>query len=514
MGDPIEVRIQRAALRQKLMSAEAAARLIRDGDVLATSGFTKAGEPKATLAALARRFAAESPEARITLYSGASLSDEVEGPLAPFISRRGPYMSNSRSRALIHAGKMDYADAHLSHFARGLMYGFYGEIDVAIVEVSRIREDGSVVLTSSVGISAEALVKARRVILEVNTAMPDYTGFHDIVLPPTPPTIGWPIPITGVNDRVGLPYVSFDPAKVVAIVESTTPDYPVEFKPVATIHKQIAGHVIDFISECSDRFGWAHWTPPLQSGAGNIANAVIGELHRAPFTRLNFFTEVFQEGMVRLCLDEPERFAGVSATAFSLADTRPERVAALLRALRGKVALRPMWMSNSPEIISRLFVIAMNTPLEVDIYGHVNSTHVDGARIVNGLGGSGDFFRNAYVSIVHTPSTRRLRDGRTISCVLPAVSHVDHTEHDIMCVVTEHGSAINLAQRTARQRAEAIISRCAHPYFQPILRDYVRISGGGDEPRMLGRDHQERWLQEYDALCAAFPADEAASDAG
>lgn len=507
MDTRLALRIQNEALRRKVTSAEEAARSIGDGDVVAISGFTKAGEPKATLEALARRFAAEAPESRITLYSGASLSDEVEGPLAPFIGRRGPYMSNSRSRQLILAGKMDYTDVHLSHFARGLMYGFYGEIDVAIVEVSRIREDGSVVLTSSVGISAEALVKARKVILEVNTAMPDFTGIHDIVLPAVPPTVGWPIPITGVSDRVGLPYVRFDPSKVIAVVESQVPDHPVEFKPVDKIHKQIAGNVIEFIMECSERFGWYHWVPPLQSGAGNIANAVIGELHRAPFARLNFFTEVFQEGMLRLVLDEPERFAGASSTAFSFADTRPERVADLLERLRGKVVLRPMWMSNAPEIISRLFVIAMNTPLEVDIYGHVNSTHVDGVKIVNGLGGSGDFFRNAYISIVHTPSVRRLRDGRTISCILPAVSHVDHTEHDIKCVITEYGAAENLEVRTAARRAEAIIERCAHPHFRPILRESMKMSAGGDEPRLTQLDRLEGWYREYDAVCRAFPAD-------
>ena len=512
MSERLDMRIQCEALRRKVMSAEEAARLVRDGDVLAVSGFTKAGEPKVTLGAIARRFAAESPEARITLYTGASLSDEAEGPLAPFIARRAPYMSSSRSRQRILAGQMDYADVHLSHFARGLMYGFYGEIDLAIVEVSRIRQDGSVVLTSSVGIAAEALVRARRVILEVNTAMPDFTGFHDVVLPPTPPTIGWPIPITGVTDRVGLPYVRFDPSKVIAVVESQVPDHPVEFKPVEKIHKQIAGNVIEFILDCGERFGWQHWVPPLQSGAGNIANAVIGELHRAPFARLHFFTEVFQEGMLRLVMDEPERFAGASSTAFSLADTRPERVADLLERLRGKVVLRPMWMSNAPEIISRLFVIAMNTPLEVDIYGHVNSTHVDGARIVNGLGGSGDFFRNAYISIVHTPSVRRLRDGRTVSCILPAVSHVDHTEHDIKCVVTEHGAAPNLEVRTARRRAESIIERCAHPYFRPILREYMQMADDGDEPRLIRRDAVERWWQEYDALCLAFPADGASAD--
>ncbi|HEY8377363.1 MAG TPA: acetyl-CoA hydrolase/transferase C-terminal domain-containing protein, partial [Nannocystis sp.] len=486
---------------------EEAVRLVKPGDVLAVSGFTKAGEPKAFMPALARHFAeleagGESP--RITLYSGASLSEEVEGPLSRFIARRGPYMSSPASRKLIHAGKMDYTDVHLSHFARGLMYGFYGEVDVAVVEVTRIRPDGSVVLSASVGVSPEALARARQVILEVNTGLPDFTLMHDIVLPPAPPTIGWPVPVTGVRDRVGLPYVLLDPNKVVAVVESTTPDFPVEFRASDAVCEQIADHVIAFLVECRDRFGWHHWVPPLQSGVGNIANAVIAGLSRAPFPRLHFWTEVFQEGLLEVLADR-DRFAGASASALSLARTAPERVAEIIAQARGDLVLRPMWMSNNPEIISRLHVVAMNTPLEVDIYGHVNSTHVEGSRIVNGLGGSGDFFRNAYLSVAHTPSIRHLRDGRTVSCVLPTVSHVDHTEHDIKCIVTEQGYATNFAVRSPRARAREVIDRCAHPYFRPLLHEYLKLSGEGDEPRISGLQAVEDWWRRYDEACAAFP---------
>lgn len=167
--------------------------------------------------------------------------------------------------------------------------------------------------------------------------------------------------------------------------------------------------------------------------------------------------------------------------------------------------LRPMWLSNCAELITRLFVIAMNTPIEVDIYGHVNSTHVDGSRVVNGLGGSGDFFRHAYLSIVHTPSVRQLRDGRTVSCVMPYVRHIDHTEHDIHCVVTEQGFALNTEIRSARRRAEDIINKCAHPHFRPVLRDYLKFAGGGDEPRPTDMDVIQGWWKEYEAACRSFP---------
>ncbi|MBI2571590.1 MAG: acetyl-CoA hydrolase [Candidatus Schekmanbacteria bacterium] len=496
-------RIENAYIWDRVVPVEEAVKHIGDRSVVAISGFTKSGEPKVTIPALARHFEQSSPNARIALFSGASLSDEVENPLAAFIGKRGPYMSSPASRKLIHAGKMDFTDVHLSTFARNLMYGFYGEIDVAIVEASRIRPDGSVVLSSSVGISAEALVKARKIILEVNTAIPDYTGFHDITIPALHPHVGWPIPITNVSDRVGTPYVQIDPRKVVAVVESRVPDYGVAFKQTSATDERIAENVIDFLMRCQQWLNWGKRIPPIQSGVGNVANAIISELYRSPFQKIRFWTEVFQDGMLGFVEDDL-KFECASATAVSFSERGRERFLHDFARCRDRIVLRPMWVSNCAELIARLFVISMNTPIEVDIYGHVNSTHIDGSKVINGLGGSGDFFRNAYVSIVHTPSVRRLKDGRTVSCILPYVRHIDHTEHDIKCIVTEQGYALNTEIRSARKRAEDIIDKCAHPYFRPLLRDYLQHAGGGDEPRTTDMKVLQDWWTEYAAACRSF----------
>ncbi len=400
---------------------------------------------------------------------------------------------------------MDFADVHLSLFARNLMWGMYGEIDIAVVEVSRIRPDGSVVLSSSVGISAEALAKAKKIILEVNTSQPDFTGFHDIVLPAVPPNVGWPIPIVNVGDRVGTPYVPIDRNKVVAVIESHVPDYPVAFKPVSKMDVKIAENVVDFLMQMRGWLNWQKRLPPIQSGVGNVANAIVGELYNSPFNKIRFYTEVFQDGMMRFVEDDA-KFDCASATAISLSDEARQKFVKQFDRCRDKLVLRPMWLSNSAEVISRLFVIAMNTPLEVDIYGHVNSTHVDGSKIINGLGGSGDFFRNAYVSIAHTPSVRRLKDGRTVSCVMPYVRHIDHTEHDIKCVVTEQGFAINTEIRSANRRALDIIDKCAHPHFRPLLKEYLNGAEGGDEPRVTDISWLEGWWKAYDDACRSFPA--------
>ncbi|MBI2395850.1 MAG: acetyl-CoA hydrolase [Deltaproteobacteria bacterium] len=497
-------RVEHPDILARVMPAEEAVKLVSPRGTLAISGFTKAGEPKAFLPALARHFAAHAPDARIALLSGASLAEEVEAPLAPFIGKRGPYMSSAASRLLIEKERMEFADIHLSQFARNLVYGFYGDVDTAVVEVSRVRRDGSVVLTSSVGISAEALHCAKQIVLEVNTAAPDYTGFHDIVVPPVHPHVGWPIPITNVGDRVGTPYVRIDPSKVVAVVESKVPDYPVSFKETSPVDRQIAANVVEYLECCRTTYGWGKRIPPLQSGVGNIANAVIGQLYDSPFTRLRFWTEVFQDGMMRFVEDDA-KFEAASATAISLSAAGRREFDRLAARCRDRLVLRPMWLSNHAELVTRLFVVAMNTPLEVDIYGHANSTHVDGSRLMNGLGGSGDFLRNAYLSVVHTPSVRKLRDGRTVSCVMPVVGHIDHTEHDIKCIVTEQGYALNTEIRSARYRALDIIDSCAHPYFRPLLKEYLSFSregwSEGDKRKGL-----EGWWDEYHAACRGFPA--------
>lgn len=501
-------RIECEELLRKIVPVEEAVKHVTDRSTIAISGFTKSGEPKVFLPALAKHLQQNAPQTKIALFSGASIADEAENPIAPFVGKRGPYMSSSASRKRIHAGEMDFADVHLGFFGRNLYWGYYGDVDLAVIEVSRIRPDGSVVLSSSVGISAEALAKAKKIVLEVNTSGPNYTNFHDILVPTSHPNVGWPIPITNVSDRVGTPYVEIDTSKVVAIIESTLPDYPVAFKAVQDIDRKIAGNVIDLLVQCQKWLNWGKRLPPIQSGVGNVANAIVGELSRSPFQKIRFWTEVFQDGMMRI-IEDDEKFDSASATAISFSADAWREFHRLFARCRDKLVLRPMWITNNAEMISRLFVIAMNTPIEVDIYCHANSTHIDGSKIVNGLGGSGDFFRNSYLSICHTPSIRSLRDGRTVSCVMPYVRHIDHTEHDIKCVCTEQGYALNTSIRSAKRRAEDIIEKCAHPHFKPILRDYLKTAGGGDEPRPTDMHKLQDWWKEYDAACRCFPVGEA-----
>jgi succinyl-CoA:acetate CoA-transferase len=132
-----------------------------------------------------------------------------------------------------------------------------------------------------------------------------------------------------------------------------------------------------------------------------------------------------------------------------------------------------------------LGVIAMNGMIEADIYGNVNSTHIMGSKIQNGIGGSGDFARNAYLTIFMSPSTAQ---RGMISTIVPMVSHVDHTEHDVQVIVTEQGLA-DLRGLSPKQRAKLIIENCSNPDYKPMLRDYYNraehITYGMHTPHVL-----------------------------
>ncbi len=472
-------RIGHAGLRSKVMSAEAAAALIEPGSTVGMSGFTGAGYPKAVPLALAARIerahAAGTPF-RLRLWTGASTGPELDGALAKAdgIEFRLPYNSDPIARDKINRGEMEYIDLHLSQVAPMAWQGFLGPLDTAVIEVTGIKPDGTLIPSSSVGNNKTWLDRADRVILEVNRwQSPALEGMHDIYYGTALPPNRVPIPLIRPDQLIGQPCLRCDPAKVVAIVETDSPDRNLPFTaPDATAHA-IAGHLIEFLRHEVAKGRLPASLLPLQSGVGNIANAVLTGLIDAPFENLTAYTEVIQDGMLDLIKSGKLRMA--SATAFSLSPDAAEEVNADMARYRGRMILRPEEISNHPELIRRLGCIAMNGLIEADIYGNVNSTHIMGSRIQNGIGGSGDFARNAYVSIFMSPSTAK---GGKISAIVPQVSHVDHITQDVQVLVTEQGIA-DLRGRSPKQRAEAIIANCAHPMFRPMLADYYKRARAG-----------------------------------
>lgn len=468
MNNDFLSRIRYPAYLDRVMNAETAAEYIKPGMVLGVSGFTIAGYPKAVAAVLARR-ARSGEKLDLTVYSGASLGEEFDGELARAgaFRARMPYQTNKDLRNAINAGDISYHDVPLGQMPVWVKNHFLKPVDVAIIEAAAIDENGNIIPTTSVGTSNIYAECADKIIIEVNTYVPTcIEGVHDVYSPARPPHTK-PIPIEKVGDRIGTPYIKCDPSKVVAIVESDIPDNGRIVSPVDDEFRQMAANLIDFLHSEVKADRLCDPLPPLQAGVGSVSNAVLEGLAKSDFEHMTVYSEVLQNSIFDLIDAGKVDFA--SGTSLTISADRRDDFFKHFDKYRDKIILRPQEISNHPEVIRRLGVIAINTVIEADIYGNTNSSYIDGSRLMNGVGGSGDYCQNAGLSIFITKSTAK---NGALSCIVPQVSHVDHTIHEIHALITEQGVA-DLRGLDPVDRARCIIENCAHPDFRPALREYL-----------------------------------------
>lgn len=474
-------RIRLNSLCEKITSAEEAAKLVSHGQTVGMSGFTRAGEAKKVPLALAAR--ARQEELKITLITGASLGNDMDGLMAEsgLLARRMPFQSDAGLRKAINNGEVMFIDQHLSDTAEQLRAGSLPKVDVAIIEACAITENGGIVPTTSVGNSA-SFAEADVVIVELNLAHPAaLEGLHDIYLPAKRPNRG-PVPLINGQDRIGTPYIPVDPARIAAIVVTNQEDSYSAVLPSDGDTQAIADHLIAFLEMEVERGNLTSSLLPLQAGVGTIANAVMSGLLKSNFSGLTMYSEVLQDSTFELF--DAGKLVAASGCSFTLSERMCHHVMANLDKYKDKLVLRPQEISNHPEIVRRIGIIAINTALEFDIYGNVNSTHVNGTHMMNGLGGSGDFTRNAHLAIFVTKSIAK---GGAISSAVPMVPHVDHNEHDVDILVTEQGLA-DLRGLAPRERAQLIIDKCVHPDFRPAMQDYLDracATVGGQTPHLL-----------------------------
>ncbi len=462
-----------------IITAEEAAAHVNDGAMVALSGFANAGTAKAVPRAIARRareiHAAGKPF-RIRLITGSSSGNNIDEDLAKAdaLSWRAPYQSAPTLRGQINEQKVQYLDMHLSHAPQTLLAGFFGKLDFAIIEAADVTRDGRVYLTSSIGASPTYLRYADRVFIEINNyhskRLPEMA---DITVLSPPPRLN-PIPIHDPLTKIGYPYAVVDPRKIVGVIETNEPDQIKRFTPADCKSRRIADHVVRFL------FGEmiAGQIPqeflPLQAGIGNLANSVMAALgenrYIPPFM---MYSVTFHDSLVDLM--EHGKLKGASATSLTLSPETLKRVADNMDFFAPRIVLRPQEVSNDAGVVRRLGVIAINAAVEVDIYGNVNSSHIYGTDIVNGIGGSGEFTRNSYLSIIMCPSTIV---GGKISTIVPMTPHIDSNEHSVQVVVTEQGLA-DLRGIGPMRRAKRIIDNCAHPAYRDYLHNYIRDSRMG-----------------------------------
>lgn len=470
-----------------LLDPAEAASIISNDMTVGFSGFTPAGSPKAVPGAIAAKAEAEHAAGRafkIGVVTGASTGASLDGALAKAdaMKFRTPYQGNADLRKAINAGKVEYFDMHLSHLQQTLRSGALGEIDVAVVEAADINDKGEVVLTSGVGSIPTSARLAKKIIVELNSTHPAaLEGIHDIFEPADPPHRK-PILIESVRDRIGVPRLALDPKKIVGIVKCDKPDEVGGFDELTDTTRQIGANVSNFLVGEIKAGRIPKSFLPIQSGVGNIANAVLSALgESADIPNFEMYTEVIQDAVIDLIDSGKIKFA--SGCSLTISNAVLQRVYADLTRYKKHIVLRPQELSNNPEIVRRLGLITMNTALEADIFGNINSTHVLGTSMMNGIGGSGDFTRNGYLSIYACPSTAK---GGKISTIVPMCSHIDHTEHSVAALITECGVA-DLRGKSPRQRAETIIENCVHPDYRPQMREYVKLGGAFQTPHTLSK---------------------------
>ena len=482
--DVLGKRLRLPKLREKLMSADEAAKFVSAGMTIGMSGFTLAGSAKGVPHAIARR--PDARQLKLTLLTGASLGNDVDSALtnAGALYKRSPFQTDRTMRDAINRGEIMYVDAHLSETSERLRRKQIAPVDIAIIEAAAITETGAIVLTASVGNSDFFAMQAEKVIIEINLAYSlDLEGAHDIYSPEKYPQFpnGAPIGIMAPHDRIGSTTIQIPPEKIVAIVITDEWDTPSANLPPDAETQQIANHLVEFFKGEIKQGRLTESLRPLQVGVGTIANAVVSGLKSGPFRNLTMYSEVAQDSTFELFDCGMMDFA--SCTAITLSPTLSKKVFEDFGQYKDKIMIRPQALSNHPEVVQRLGLITINTALEADIYGNVNSTHVMGTHMMNGIGGSGDFTHNAYMSVFVTKSIAK---GGDISSIVPMVPHVDHNEHDVDILVTEVGLA-DLRGLAPRERAQVIINNCVEGKYREMLLEYVDEANlrGGQTPHVI-----------------------------
>jgi succinyl-CoA:acetate CoA-transferase len=479
----LEKRIRMKNLLSKLTTPGMAARSVQDGMKVATGGATHAGYPRAFFLALAERIR-KGDKLQIDLHTCSPLGQEVDGELAALgaIRRRLSHQAQPSMAKAINDGKILYADMGACVYATQVRYGFFGAMDIAVVEAVAITEEGFIVPSTTISDVPSLIREARQVVIEINLTLPEeLEGIHDIHIPENPPNRKV-IRILRPASRIGNPYIEIDPSKIIHIIgsdlKSTLPTRP----QVDESSRAIAHHLIRFFEEEVQQGRMPPNLFPLQAGLGGVAEAVLRELAKSDFRDLWIHSALLNDAVLDLI--DAGKVVEASGAGLYLSEEGLDRFLKNLGRYKNVLVLRPLDISCSPEVIQRLGVIALNGAIEVDIYGHVNSTHVGGGRILTGVAGSIEFARNSSISIFLTPSVTK---GTDVSCVVPMVPHVDHTEHEVTLIVTEQGYA-DLRGLDPRERARVIIDHCAHPEYRPLLHDYLQRAmsqTGGHEPQLL-----------------------------
>lgn len=477
------IRIRNKNLLKKVVSPEIAASAIKDGMIIGVSGATYSSGPRSMFRALAER-GRKGELKDLSLWSSCLLCKEIDGLAAEsgIIKRRLGSIGDNTIRKQINARLIHGNDVKTEGFPHYIRSRVFGKIDVAIIEAAAITEEGHIIPSTSILEAANQVEMADAVIVELNSSLSTkLEGLHDIYLAKQPP-FQEAIPFHDVGDRIGTPYIPAGEDKIAFIVESDQPESYPKVQTLTEESRKMAEHLLAFFKTEMRLGKMPQSLPPLASGIGNASDAILKALSSSNFAEIKIYSPIMGDGVIELI--DSGNCSAATGPVLWLSEQGWNKFYSNIDKYKEKVIIRSSDVIYDPGIIRRLGCIALINALEVDIYGHVNSSHIGGTRIVNGVGGGNVFASNAYLSVFLTLSTGKNGD---ISSVVPMVPHVDHTEHNVDIIVTEQGLA-DLRGLSPVERAEKIIQNCAHPDYRPRLLDYLQRSirqVGGHEPHIL-----------------------------
>lgn len=472
-------RIKKTSLLELVTTVDQAAASIHDGMTVAMSGYAMAGYPKGIVQELITR-KQNGETLSISLITGANvpwLDEKLSGE--NIISRRVPMCASRSLASQINGGSVRYVEQQMNKMPRLLRSNSFGKIDIAIIEALGINENGDLIPTTSVGLAHHLIQAADQVIIEINMAQTEkLMGLHDVYIPQAPPH-SQPIPLTYANQRIGTVSIPINTDKIKYIVETNIPERSGPQALCTAETNGIVSNLFNFLElESKRNFGGA--LPPIQTGFGGIANGIANAFHQSNFKDLQFFCGGIGVSVMELLVSG--KAAGISTAGLEMSE-RMEEIINNTPNLRDSLVIRNGDIANNAEIIGRLSLLALNTGIEMDIYGNVNGSHISGSRVVNGIGGGANFAQNSGLSIILIPSTGK---SGQVSNVVPMVSHQDICEHDVDVIVTENGVA-DLRGLDEIERAEQIIAHCTAGEYQEQLTAYLheaRKKCGGHHPQL------------------------------
>ena len=274
-------RIESPVFREKVITAEQAASYIKDGMTVSVPHFICYDSPVSTARALlGRRNTGEKIE--VKLISAASCTPVIDEDWtnAGMIKSFMPYTqahSSVRKSANTAEGGLNFMDYRLSLIPEYIRSGYLGDIDVALVSVAGITEDGKLKPSVCAGYTQTVLNCAKKVILEINLQSSEgMYRLHDVYEPDARPGRK-PIPITKATDVIGSHFYTCDPDKVLGVVITDEPLflspmwYPLTADAAPPEVKQIAKNFVNFLQIEVAEGRMSEKLPPIQTGGGMVA---------------------------------------------------------------------------------------------------------------------------------------------------------------------------------------------------------------------------------------------------